>query len=412
MALGSSQQNDKLVARLAAFFVVFVAIADGGYVHAVEFQGQVLDYQANQIYHSPQTPGYTAWAGVWNLPNGTIQTDFVQATGPTSSPTITSPVLQSTDNGQTWTRVPGDVPTGWSRGMAVLPDGTMVRPDMTGIYLDATGHFQYPNHNFVGVQYSNDGGLTWSQSINLVSPTDYQVCLPVVIKPLSDGRLVAVGGICASNVASNLVMANIVKTMFISSDEGKTWGVPITLMPASTGVCEESDFVELPGGNLMAISRAQHYDANGNFLSENRLETMVGKVGDTFVPAITSTSPFPGSGMPCELMTKEGVILDLESNSVDHWSADDGQTWHTLLVGGQPLSSFDYPQAVQAADGTIVIVGHVGSDDAYGTVNQAIVCQTFRLSAEPLPEPSTLTLLGIGVLGFLAYAWRRCGRAV
>ena len=159
--------------------------------------------------------------------------------------------------------------------MAVLSDGTMVRPDRTGLYFDANGIFNY--NNFVGVQYSNNGGVTWSQPINLVPPADYQVCLPLVIKPLSDGRLVAMGGLCASSVPSNLMMANIVKTMFISSNEGKTWGAPITLMPTSTGVCEESDFVELPNGNLMSISRAQHYDANGKFLSENRLETMVNK---------------------------------------------------------------------------------------------------------------------------------------
>ena len=141
-------------------------------------------------------------------------------------------------------------------------------------------------------------------------------------------------------------------------------------MPASTGVCEESDFVELPSGNLMFISRAQHYDANGNFLSENRLETMVSKVGDTFVPATNSTSPFSGSGMPCDLMTKEGVILDLEMGG-SYWSADLGQSWHTLLVNGQPLDTYYYPQAVQAADGTIVVVSHNGTDGVYGTIDRA-----------------------------------------
>ena len=280
MPLHPSRHNYRTVTPAATLLVVIGMLEVATFARAdLAFQGQVLNYQANQIYHSPQTPGYTAWADVWKLPNGTIQTDFVQATGPVGSPTITSPVLQSTDNGQTWTRVPGDVPTGYSYGMAVLPDGTMVRPDMTGIYFDATGHYSYPNHSFVGVERSTDGGVTWSLPINLMSPTDYQYCMPVVIKPLGDGRLVAVGGVCASNVASNLLAANVVHTMFISSDEGKTWGSPITLMPTSTGACEESDFVELPNGNLMFISRAQHYDANGNLLSQNGLETMVTRVG-------------------------------------------------------------------------------------------------------------------------------------
>ena len=77
------------------------------------------------------------------------------------------------------------------------------------------------------------------------------------------------------------------------------------------------------------------------------------------------------------------------------------------MVGGQQLDTYYYPQAVQAADGTIVVTGHVSMDDAYGAVDESIHVQTFRLSADPLPEPSTLTLLGIGAAGLLAYAWRR-----
>jgi hypothetical protein len=404
----------------AAIVLIGLAGAPCGDVLAGSpFQGQVLNYQSKVLYDAPPDPNnpgvlpYTAWTGIWKLPNGTIQTDFVKATGPTSNPVITNPVFQSTDNGKTWTG-PGYVPTGYSHGMAVLPGDTpsgmtMVRP--TTVYVFGPSG-PYPsgilqrNHPFDGVERSTDGGQTWSQ-VNLVSSEDYPGCWPTVVKPLSDGRLVAFAGLATVPPTPQQGSAGIVKTMFVSSDGGQHWGPPITVMPASTGVCEESDFVELPGGNLMFISRAQHYDANGNFQYENRLQTMVRKSGNTFLPDTTSTVPFGGGGFPCDLMTKEGIILDLEGGYGANWSSDNGTTWHSLLVNGQPLNTYYYPQAVQADDGTIVVVSHNGTDAVYGTIDEPIMVQTFRLSAVHAPEPSALTLLGIAVLSLLAYVWQR-----
>ena len=40
-----------------------------------------------------------------------------------------------------------------------------------------------------------------------------------------------------------------------------------------------------------------------------------------------------------------------------------------------------YPRSVQTNDGLIVVVGHVGGDDAYGKVDQSIVMDSFRLVA-------------------------------
>ena len=188
------------------------------------FQGQVLNFQQNEIYHSPQTPGYTAWVGLWQLPNGTIQCDFAQGTGPQTNPVLNYPLLQSTGNGRNWTNLGPN--NGYSRGVAVLSDGTMVRPAET----DKFGPYDsYPNgifqrtRNFFGVQRSTDGGKTWGQPIDLVSPTDYQLCWPTVVKPLKDGRLVAFAGLVANGIPTNKLQANVAKTMFVSSDKGLSW---------------------------------------------------------------------------------------------------------------------------------------------------------------------------------------------
>ena len=37
-------------------------------------------YQRKTIYHSPETPGYTCWVGLWNMPDQSLLVTFRQAT--------------------------------------------------------------------------------------------------------------------------------------------------------------------------------------------------------------------------------------------------------------------------------------------------------------------------------------------
>ena len=141
----------RIVARLAGSFPIIQALFGACAYADVAFDGKVLTYQGRLIYHSPDTPGYTCWVELWQTPNhGPIQCAFLQKTGPTNNPVTSIPVLQSNNDGQTWNRVAGDVPTDACHGMAVLSDGTIVRPKWNG------------DPNGAGyTQRSTDGGRTW-----------------------------------------------------------------------------------------------------------------------------------------------------------------------------------------------------------------------------------------------------------
>ncbi|MBI5094864.1 MAG: hypothetical protein HZB26_20795, partial [Candidatus Hydrogenedentes bacterium] len=118
---------------------MFAAI--GAESYGAKLTVDAVGHTERVIYHSPETPGYTSWVGLWQLPDGRLRCDFRQITGPKEKPVSQAPVLESRDGGATWTRVNSDSPsegavgTGGGifqlskeccRGMAVLRDGTLV----------------------------------------------------------------------------------------------------------------------------------------------------------------------------------------------------------------------------------------------------------------------------------------------
>ncbi len=186
------------------------------------------------------------------------------------------------------------------------------------------------------------------------------------------------------------------KTMFVSSDEGKTWDKTIVLMPANVGVCEESDFCELPNGDLFWVHRTEHFPDHltpmpplaarmgpqppQSYWYSDRMQSVARKQGQTFVPGPCEPAALVHSGFPAVLRTREGIILHLATTGV-HGTADLGKTWIRLNIPGTPY----YPRALQRKDGTVIVIGHEGSDDKYGTVDQSIKQQTFRLRVTRMP---------------------------
>ena len=155
--------------------------------------------------------------------------------------------------------------------------------------------------------------------------------------------------------------------LWVSKDPaGKSWTAPLYVAPRGIST-EEWDVAELDNGDLLAVFRT--YDAK-------RCQSLLVKHGETWEPSPLQAAPFPHSGQPELLATREGIILHIASNGI-WWTANRGTTWTKLAVPGSAY----YPSAVQLNGGIILVVSHIGSDDPYGAVDQKIVMDRFRLKA-------------------------------
>jgi len=68
--------------RAAAAPLILPLLTAATILEAGAMEVTVRDHERRTIYHSPQTPGYTCWAGIWTMPDGSVLVSFTQATGP------------------------------------------------------------------------------------------------------------------------------------------------------------------------------------------------------------------------------------------------------------------------------------------------------------------------------------------
>lgn len=375
--------------------VVTIAAAS----HAAEPASQpssftATDHVRRTIYHSPQTPGYTCWSGCWTMPDASLMVCFTQATGPIEGRSQGPPEvlrkldwppkgrpkydmtgldmhnvhLRSTDGGVTWMKVSADAFTSCMNGVSgqaelALPDSTVLRV-VWGQYLPYDP--DVPKTGFL--QRSTDGTLTWGPPELFLDPQRY-TSWPKRLRLLKDGRLVLLGGIApvpADSRTRHEYSALMRPLLMVSADGGRTWSEPIHVVPEQhreTWGGEEFDAAELPNGDLLCV-----------FRPKVRRQGVLKKHGNSWVPTKVGPAPFPYSGMPELLATREGAILHIATSGV-HYTVDAGVTWNRLNVPGSNY----YPRSLQAADGRIYVFGHLGGDNAYGSVDQHISMDTFRL---------------------------------
>jgi hypothetical protein len=370
---------------------------------------RAVDLHRQTIYHSPQRPGYTSWVGAWTMPDKSLMTAFVQATGPVDAadrPATPRPVLaalgvsalppgydfwglklaveylRSRNDGRTWRVVRSDAfqapgPYAYTpQATVALRDGTLIRR-VNGD--DLRYDPSIPHTAFL--QRLAPGRSSWSAPQVLLDPARYTYQITRV-RELADGRLIATGNVWDVPASTPPPERDNLKSrllLLVSSDDGATWRDGLTI-PPGTGFLpgNEWDTAELPDGNLVAVMRT--WAAPDNRV-QVRKQALLIRRGAGWVLTDVRDAPFPHSGHPELLATREGPVLHIATTGIDY--TIDGRTWRPL--GFTPPAEYRsgyYPRAVQTADGVVHVFAHVGADDPYGRTDQAIVMDTFRLVAE------------------------------
>jgi hypothetical protein len=366
-------------------------------------------FERRAIYDSAQRPEYTAWVGAWPMPDRSLMTAFVEATGPVDAdarPAIPARVLQafgvtrwdpgydfwglelavrylrSRDGGTTWRLVRSDPfrapgPYGYTpQATIALDDGTLVRR----VNGDDLRHDPRVPHTAY-LQRLAPGATGWGGPQVLLDPAKYTYQISRV-RQLRDGRLIATGNVWdvpARTVPPDRSSEDSRLLLMVSADGGETWRNGLTI-PAGVDYLpgNEWDTAELPSGDLLAVIRT--YDAPGS-RRPVRKQGLLEQDGEGWVLSDMRDAPFPHSGHPELLATREGPILHIATTGV-HQTID-GKTWSPLRFSPRrAYRSGYYPRAVQTGDGVVHVFAHVGADDPYGRTDQSIIMDTFRLVAE------------------------------
>ncbi len=369
------------------------------------------ELERKTIYHSPQSPGYTCWVGAWTMPDQSLMVTFKQAIGPLEGRprsiellkqlgsdakdpqrdftglTLANVYLRSTDGGATWTKTaeepfpgPLDRPS-WGGSHIALAGGAILRA-IDGSQLPLVADL--PRRIYF--EQSRDLGKTWGRLVVPPEPRraldnflgDFGDCISRV-RRLKDGRLLATGVIRTD--AMRRTMGE--PLVMLSSNEGKSWQPQSIDLPSEAvgpGVWNEWDSAELPDGKLLCVFRRNDPQ---NKSKQVRWQGILRPAGDKWELVDYRPAQLEHSGHPELLATREGLVFHIATTGT-HWTDDAGATWQPLTFADrkEPYRSRYYPKSLQTDDGRIFVFSHLGYDNAFGQVDQAIVMDTFRLATE------------------------------
>ncbi|MBI3866632.1 MAG: exo-alpha-sialidase [Planctomycetia bacterium] len=366
---------------------------------------EAIDVEQREVYRSAKKPAYTSWvslfpgqAGEWYLSCEEVLKSDPPATrssldhwyrmglpdGYDKSPLRMEVVLlESRDQCGSW-----NVISRWpcrfqhsagSFAAAKTRDGRFLR-GVWGCYrLDDEGHSGELLYE------SRDEGKTWQKLPALMDARF--AAYPHRMKQLRDGTIVVAVPFQAGwgrdadlplRTSMRLEAQNEMQMgIFISSDEGRTWLGPTIIFPGH--VVSETDFVELPSGDLLFFN-------NSIFAQPGR--QMVCRTRQGLVPG--PMLKCHGQSVPeTVVLTRERILVGAMRNGNYTWSDDEGATWHKL--NGAPACGYQ-PMIRQMDDGRVLCAWHRGADDAFAGAEQFVGVHLFRLKVN---RPTAKTRLNI-----------------
>lgn len=254
----------------------------------------------------------------------------------------------SSDEGATWGAefTVYDNATRWTTPMGVFRTNTgrvIVSLWHDDALTDNTGR--------AGVVYSDDNGATWSDVIDLHTPSGFTQASYASGPPiqLTNGDLlVTVEGNETGDPATN-ISSKVVK----STDNGATWGSPVVVASYATAGLPsyEPHLLLLPTGTILCL----HRTSDGPGLHYINQSTDNGATWSARVPI------FAGHARPTAIRLTSGLLVATTRHNADRsavifTSADNGVTWKGPMLVDAGLYEMMYMGLVQRADGKLLLV--------------------------------------------------------
>jgi len=355
-----------------------------------------VDFKSRKIYEPSQNPYYACWVSFFPGENGRWYIGYEEVTRPDkplplatdkqwfamqlpegydkSEYLLEAVILESADDMKTWHEISRQ-PYRHQHSVhqfatARTADGRFIRFVWAGYSLEPGIK---PNDNFY---VSADNGKTWQLQPPIFD--EHFVTFPHRLRTLRDGTLV----LCcpfgnpigtAERPVRNCMDLNATQNsqmmMLFSFDDGRTWEGPLPILPRCN--TSETDFVELPSGDLLVINNSIFNDPGRQFIYRN---------GRTFTPApmeraINDKKPIEPGCVPETVCLVDGeILIGCQRTGFYSFSDDLGLTWQPLE--GIPMPEIDpalgspyldqqevyQPWIHYLGDGRVVCAGHLGGD--------------------------------------------------
>jgi lysophospholipase L1-like esterase len=333
--------NQRAIVRLASTTLVL----------AVTLTAAAAEPFFERLQVAPGQAGLQCYTSLAKLADGTLITPY-------SLDLQTCWVVMSTDHGKTWSE-PKKVFTNPTGGYACDPD-TFVLGNTVGV-LETRVPPPFPPYTRSetwGV-FSEDGGKTWGEPLQVSTPHRYLVGKIHTIITLDDGTLLMPAAYDTQMEQGKPVSDEgtmvIASGVLVSRDRGRTWtdqGPFVTGKPPHIGGTDGMDepaTVKLPSGQLFMVARTGDV---------HPWESRSSDLGKTW--SEPTASPLTGNNAPCAMaVLKNGWLVIVWDNSVNQRaplcaaiSKDDGHTWSRPRVISSSYA--EYPSVIQADDGTLV----------------------------------------------------------